>query len=153
MSDELNSVLEISETKNAEYICSDCGSDVSDSDIMCLKCGVDLQAQQASEVSEDTNLFSAKGRISRSTFWATNLFMFLAALVAGFIPLLNIIMLIPILIVSISTYVKRLHDMDKSGWWVLIGYVPPILGGIVLLFWIGLAKGTDGPNQYGPRTK
>ena len=53
------------------------------------------------------------------------------------------------LIPSIIVYIKRFHDRDKSGWWVLIGLIP-IIGGIWLLIELGFLKGTPGPNRFGP---
>ena len=44
--------------------------------------------------------------------------------------------------------VRRLHDTDRSGWWLLIVLIP-LVGGIVLLVWFCQA-GTGGPNRFGP---
>jgi uncharacterized membrane protein YhaH (DUF805 family) len=52
------------------------------------------------------------------------------------------------LIPTIIVYVKRFHDRDKSGWWVLIGLIP-IIGVIWLLIELGFLKGTPGPNRFG----
>ena len=57
----------------------------------------------------------------------------------------SLIVLIPAIIV----YIKRFHDRDKSGWWVLIGLIP-IIGALWLLVELGFLKGTDGPNRFGP---
>ena len=75
---------------------------------------------------------------------------------------------------SIAVGIRRLHDTDRSGWWLLIGYGPlllslcltllgslqfamilsllALLGFIVLLVFLVL-EGTRGPNQYGPDPK
>lgn len=50
---------------------------------------------------------------------------------------------------SIIVHIKRFHDRDKSGWWVLIGFVP-IIGAIWLLIELGFLAGTPGPNRFGP---
>lgn len=42
--------------------------------------------------------------------------------------------------------VRRLHDMDRSGWWILMGFIP--LAHIVVLIFLA-SKGTKGPNQFG----
>ena len=47
-----------------------------------------------------------------------------------------------------ATYAKRLHDVDKNGWWMLVGLIP-VVGYIWLFYQIGLKKGTDGMNRYG----
>lgn len=67
---------------------------------------------------------------------------------ASFSPgLLGWIYGLAVLIPSIAVTVRRLHDTDRSGWWILIQLVP-IVGGIVLLVFVCL-EGTRGPNRYG----
>jgi uncharacterized membrane protein YhaH (DUF805 family) len=53
-----------------------------------------------------------------------------------------------LLLPSIAVAVRRLHDRDKSGWWLLLAFVP-LIGGIILFIWYVL-RGTEGPNSYGP---
>lgn len=50
------------------------------------------------------------------------------------------------LIPSIAVYIRRLHDVNRSGWWVFIALT--IVGIIPLIIWV-CSKGTDGPNDYG----
>jgi uncharacterized membrane protein YhaH (DUF805 family) len=50
---------------------------------------------------------------------------------------------------SLAVYAKRWHDRGKSGWWTLIGLIP-VIGGIWILIELGILRGTNGPNQYGP---
>ncbi|MBD5604880.1 MAG: DUF805 domain-containing protein [Candidatus Eremiobacteraeota bacterium] len=47
----------------------------------------------------------------------------------------------------VAVAVRRLHDTNRSGWWLLLVFVP--LGNIVLLIWL-CAPGTSGPNRFGP---
>ena len=42
---------------------------------------------------------------------------------------------------------RRLHDIDKAGWWLLIGLIP-LIGGIILIVWFA-TKGTLGANRFG----
>jgi uncharacterized membrane protein YhaH (DUF805 family) len=56
-----------------------------------------------------------------------------------------------VLIPSLAVAVRRLHDTDKSGWWVLIGLVP-FVGGIILIVLLAL-DGTPGPNRFGSDPK
>lgn len=56
-----------------------------------------------------------------------------------------------VIIPSIAVAVRRLHDTGKSGWWILIGFVP-LIGFIVLLVFY-LTDGDRGDNQYGPSPK
>ncbi len=52
---------------------------------------------------------------------------------------------------SLAQGVKRLHDLNKSGWMFLICYIP--LVGWIFALYILFADGTVGPNQYGPDPK
>ena len=56
-----------------------------------------------------------------------------------------------VLVPSFAVTVRRLHDIDKTGWWILICLVP-IIGGITLLV-MTVLDGTQGSNQYGPDPK
>jgi len=51
-----------------------------------------------------------------------------------------------IIIPMLAVTVRRLHDMDKSGWWILLGFTG--IGALVLLYWY-VQRGTTGPNQFG----
>lgn len=52
---------------------------------------------------------------------------------------------------SIAVQVRRFHDQDKSGWFVLLNFVPYVGGIIVLVFMC--IEGTRGPNRFGPDPK
>ena len=56
-----------------------------------------------------------------------------------------------VLIPGIAVLVRRLHDIDRTGWWALIGLVP-FVGGIVLLVMAALDS-TPGENRFGPNPK
>jgi len=109
-------------------------------------------------------LFAFNGRVRRSTFWifyfammALNLRMIstLMDLTANNKPptvALVVVCLIwfPLAVwIGLAVQVKRWHDRNKSGWWVLIPLVP-FIGGIWALVENGFLEGTNGPNQYGP---
>ena len=51
--------------------------------------------------------------------------------------------------IHIAVAVKRYHDRNKSGWWVLIVFLP-VIGGLWYLIECGFLRGTPGPNTYGP---
>jgi uncharacterized membrane protein YhaH (DUF805 family) len=53
-----------------------------------------------------------------------------------------------VLIPSIAVGARRLHDTDRSGWWLLIALIP-FIGAIVLLVFFVL-PGTQGTNRFGP---
>jgi uncharacterized membrane protein YhaH (DUF805 family) len=67
------------------------------------------------------------------------------------IGLLSVIYGLAVLIPSIAVGVRRLHDTDRSGWWLLISLIP-LIGGIVLLVFFVL-DGTPGENRFGPNPK
>ncbi len=110
------------------------------------------------------------GRASRSEFWYFMLFYLLIDIVLVFIDLLivdpmlgitpdqagqggvlEIIFALAMLIPSIALAVRRLHDIGKSGWWYLIGFIP-LVGALVLLYFFVLDS-QPGTNQYGPNPK
>lgn len=104
------------------------------------------------------------GRSRRKEYWMFLLGVVIAAIVLSVVenvlglagmfgpygPLTTLLML-GVLIPSIACQVRRFHDQDKSGWFVLIGLIPFVGGLIVLVFM--LMEGTRGPNQYGPDPK
>ena len=59
--------------------------------------------------------------------------------------------LLALFIPSVAVQVRRFHDQDKSGWFILLGLIPYI-GGIVVLVFMCL-PGTIGPNRFGPDPK
>lgn len=61
--------------------------------------------------------------------------------------LYNLAMAIPTIAVS----VRRLHDIGKSGWFYLIGFVP-LIGQIILIIWFA-TEGNKGANEYGHNPK
>ena len=101
---------------------------------------------------------SFKGRIGRKNFFER--FLPLGILLGvinvslepfvGVHQLLSILWLfasVIIIIPMLSSACLRLHDLDKSGWWQLFFLIP--LVGIILLFYLLLKKGTNGPNRFG----
>jgi uncharacterized membrane protein YhaH (DUF805 family) len=100
------------------------------------------------------NTFTYSGRASRSAYWWFFLFDVICYVVAGILQrvhgpaiILAVIIYVIMFFVNLSLAVRRLHDTDKSGFWVLIGLIP-IIGGIVLLVFY-LMPGTPGPNRHG----
>lgn len=58
---------------------------------------------------------------------------------------------IAIIVPMFAVTFRRLHDTDKSAWWMLISFIP-LVGGIVLLIFT-VMEGTKGTNKYGPDPK
>jgi uncharacterized membrane protein YhaH (DUF805 family) len=77
-----------------------------------------------------------------------------AAAVGGtamIVVLLFGVVMLGLLIPSIAVTFRRLHDTNRSAWWILIGLIP-LLGALVLLVFY-LLDGTPGPNRFGPDPK
>ena len=103
-----------------------------------------------------TRYLDFSGRSSRSEYWWAYLGIILIFIVLGLISgllgetigsLVLGIGYLAIIIPSIAIGVRRLHDLDKSGWFYLLALVP--LVSLILLVWFCM-KGTDGPNRFGP---
>ena len=133
-------------------------------------------------------LFAFRGRLNRKPYWMTVIatmaiivLLLLLALsmirehrfeFAAFTVVILLILYIPLVWIGLAISAKRLHDRDKSAWWLLVFYVlPGILSsagnqmedvGFILLHTISFAisvwafvelgclRGTPGPNRYGP---
>ncbi|SFO87987.1 Uncharacterized membrane protein YhaH, DUF805 family [Geodermatophilus dictyosporus] len=96
------------------------------------------------------------GRARRAEYWWFALFSVVVVTVAAIIdailgfPVLQLIVSLGLVVPSLAVGVRRLHDTDRSGWWLLIGLVP--FGGIVLLVFYCL-EGQRHPNRYGSDPK
>ena len=88
-----------------------------------------------------------EGRSRRSEYWWAYLMTFLL----GCIPGLNYISGLACLIPSLAIGARRLHDIGKSGWNLLIGLIP-LVGWIILIIWF-CQDGQVGPNEYGEDPK
>jgi uncharacterized membrane protein YhaH (DUF805 family) len=65
------------------------------------------------------------------------------------VGIISLIIYVAMIWPSVALGVKRFHDRNKSGWWVLISLVP-VIGGLWYLIECGFLEGTKGPNQFGP---
>lgn len=131
-----------------------------------------MEFPEAVRLALRDRLFDYQGRSRRSEYWwywafylivwFVSYFLFIGAIlvlatdggdpgVAGVVVIvlylaLNIVLLVP----GIAVTVRRLHDLDRTGWWVLTTFIP-LLGlffGIMLLIWFG-QEGTEGTNRFG----
>jgi len=100
-----------------------------------------------------------EGRASRSEFWYFSLFCcllffmifllyFSAVLPLPLTRLINLVVILGLFLPGLGVSVRRLHDIDRGGWWVLLNWLPPIVGAIILLCWFA-QKGSAGPNRFG----
>ena len=101
------------------------------------------------------------GRAGRPEYWYFVLFNFIASIVLGIadslmgtfssdahMGLLEGIYSLAVLCPSIAVGIRRLHDIGRSGWWLLVGLIP-LVGWIILIIWAATESDT-GANQYGP---
>src|SRR5216683_1191599 len=116
-------------------------------------------------------LFGFQGRTNRAKFWLVALallvieFIVLGVLggsaamsddpqqaLASLGPVAGIVLVIfglAVTWITIAVGIKRFHDRNKSGVWILIIFVP-VIGGLWYLIECGFLRGTPGPNDYGP---
>ncbi len=106
--------------------------------------------------------FEVSGRSNRSEYWMFALVYFVIAVIATIIDvavlghgfgenpgivasIVTLLHFIP----SITVGIRRLHDTDRSGWWLLILFIPLI--GVIWLIVLFCFEGTLGNNRFGPR--
>jgi len=96
-----------------------------------------------------------QGRAARPEYWWFALFNALANILASIVdkavigyPILQGIVALGLIIPAVAVGVRRLHDTDRSGWWLLIVFVP-LIGGVALLVWFCF-RGAAGDNRFGP---
>ena len=103
------------------------------------------------------NYANFNGRASRQEYWMFILFNFIFTIVVGFIDgflslgFLSLLYVLAILIPGLAVLVRRLHDVNKSGWWFFIIFIP-IIGAIWMLILL-CTDGNPGENSYGPSPK
>jgi uncharacterized membrane protein YhaH (DUF805 family) len=105
------------------------------------------------------NYVNFSGRAGLGEFWYWVLFTILVGIVTSIVdarwfpdlypitPLSDLFTLATLL-PGLAVSVRRLHDIDRSGWWILLGLIP-LIGTIVLIVW-WVQRGTPGPNRFGP---
>lgn len=91
------------------------------------------------------------GRARRSEFWYWELFTLIVGVVAGWIPFVGNLLNLAIILPTLAVGARRLHDTDRSGWWLLMSVVPGIIVGIlaIALFgsaFLGIIAGTINPD-------
>jgi uncharacterized membrane protein YhaH (DUF805 family) len=90
-----------------------------------------------------------EGRATRSEYWWWGLFMLLLAVVMAVVvgeTLANLVFL-GLLLPSLGVGARRLHDIGRSGWWLLVNFIP-LIGMILLIYWA--VQPSEGDNAYGP---
>lgn len=145
--------------------CRGCAKQIHQSALSCPGCGAPQAATAGNGAVAGTAAVSSgnaylevmkkyavfKGRARRREYWMFILINALVSVVVGFAdsaigttPLLTLVYNLAIFIPSIAVAVRRLHDSNHSGWWLLV----PIVGAVFLFF-----DGTQGNNRFGPSPK
>jgi uncharacterized membrane protein YhaH (DUF805 family) len=88
------------------------------------------------------------GRASRPEYWYFVLFIVLGQICLGIVfrPLAAAFAL-AVLLPHLAVGARRLHDTDRSAWWLLLGFIP-LIGAIVLLVWFS-QRGDEHANRFG----
>ena len=154
--------------------CTGCGSNNPDNAQFCGGCGAYLIAGEASVGTELPmvgfgeaisrglrNYFNFSGRATRAEYWWWGLFIVPAGIVLAVVDtltgtmgmfgdsgLLGGLFELGVIVPSLALGVRRLHDINRTGWWLLLIFVI-VIGWIVLIVW-AIKRGDDGPNKYGP---
>jgi uncharacterized membrane protein YhaH (DUF805 family) len=96
------------------------------------------------------NYANFSGRAVRSEFWYWYLFTVIVLtaldLLLGHFSIISGVVALALILPSLAMGVRRLHDIDRTGWWILIGAT--VIGTLVLIYWACL-PGTPGDNRFG----
>jgi uncharacterized membrane protein YhaH (DUF805 family) len=103
------------------------------------------------------NYVNFSGRASRSAYWYWTLFAVLMSIASKLLDVMlfpgcdtspiNSLVGLALFLPGLSIAVRRLHDLDRTGWWLLIIFT--LIGILVLLIWLCM-RGTMGANRFGP---
>ena len=104
-----------------------------------------------------SNYFNFSGRATRSEYWWCYLIITLSYILSVIVSMANeivgavliIALLIAMILPFLALSVRRLHDTNRSGWWLLLSIVP--FGGIVIFIFFVMPS-TLGSNNYGPQS-
>ena len=107
-----------------------------------------------------SNYVNFSGRAIRSEYWYWTLFVFVLVGVLGIIDewlnpglsmgafsIFNGLVSLALFLPGLAVSVRRLHDIDRTGWWLLLSFT--VIGIVLLIVW-ACQPGTSGPNRFGP---
>lgn len=157
--------------------CRECGNDILQSAQFCGSCGAsvnfdlnEVNITHKTHVGFTTaiglgfnRVFDFRGRSSRAEYWWWILFSVLGDVILSIVDgamgtynaqsgsgLISTIFGFFILIPSIALGVRRLHDINKSGWWSLMWLVFWLIVPLIVLLWWATKPSYQGTNKYGP---
>jgi len=102
------------------------------------------------------NYFGFEGRATRSEYWYFTMFNLLFYIGASLIdiilmlPIASLLYGIAVLFPGSAVFIRRLHDVGKSGWWILLSFIP-VIGFVILLYY--LVQDSHPDNEYGVNPK
>ena len=153
--------------------CPTCDNNTPDEAQFCGSCGASLATSTDSgarpvvgelpmisfpdAVRRGFNLYSDfTGRATRAEYWWWTLFFvisFFALRILEAIPgipagILGLCFLLATIIPALAVGARRLHDINRTGWWLILGVVP--FFGLIALWVLAIYRGYEGPNRYGP---
>ena len=157
--------------------CSACGHECLDGAKFCSKCGVSLSSggNGGLELLEADRPFSYytgaflkyfqfQGRARRAEYWWFTLFNILVTMAISVVEVgtgltdletsygpLSTLYLLALFFPTLALGVRRLHDTGRSGWWLLIAFIP-LIGILVLLIFV-CVDSQRGENRFGPSPK
>jgi uncharacterized membrane protein YhaH (DUF805 family) len=144
--------------------CGECGKSLSASTVVGI--GVELAELPMVDFGTAIKLgfqryFDFKARSTRAEYWWWSLFTIGVFFIALFIDgmtgtynedigygVLSGLFSLAIFIPDVALGIRRLHDINRTGWWILLWFVI-VVGWIVLFVW-SIEKGDKGTNKYGP---
>ena len=95
-----------------------------------------------------TKYVDFNGRAARPEFWWFVAAQFVVGLILNMVlPVLGGLFSLAVLLPSLAAGARRLHDIGRSGWWQLLGFIP-IIGWLVLIYWAA-QPGEPAANQWG----
>lgn len=104
------------------------------------------------------NYVNFSGRARRPEYWYFSLFLFLVSIVLALIDVfvlkmpdytpLSSVFSLAMLLPGVGVSIRRLHDIGRTGWWLLIAFIP-LIGIIVLIYW-ACQPSEPQANAYGP---
>jgi uncharacterized membrane protein YhaH (DUF805 family) len=103
------------------------------------------------------NYVGFSGRAPRSEYWYWVLAVIILSIITAVLDYvifeatqygpINTIFGLAVFLPGLAVAIRRLHDIDRTGWWFLIAFT---IIGLILLFVWACTKGTTGPNRFGP---
>ena len=145
--------------------CKYCGSELADGSMFCQFCGSSMDNDFDATVvvrssvgrkehyslgeaikSMFSNYGNFNGRATKSEFWWALLFVWIVNAVVMYIPIVGLIVPLVLFIPNLALNIRRLHDVGKSGWFLLMGLIP--LAGFIILI-VQYCKDPVGDNQWG----